>query len=238
MLLSTSQICWLGHWKSHLQSVWICPLSPLLAKRGKSHTTSLVWLVHLSPFLVVFLIFSNTNLNSLFTVNISFVLEKSSGAGNLKREGQKLFACPAVELDLLPLVVFWGGRRKHVFAMCQPCWDHSDPSLDSPNTPSFQWPFVVSRKIERLSVISALCAHFSHRISYTSCPVSCKHLVQSQHTVGNLFSSIMGQRLESTFPDILLPTPILDTASLWRDVSAIPWLPPVLGGSFYHRNRL
>lgn len=49
-----------------------------------------------------------------------------------------------------------------------------------------------------------------------------KHLVQSQHTVGNLFSSVIEQRLEWSFLDNPLLTLVPSTASLLRDLAAFP----------------
>lgn len=63
---------------------------------------------HSSPFLVVFLISSNINLNCLIITNVSFVLQKCAGAGNSK-DGQARFPHP--QYQVWPLC-FWSSSKE------------------------------------------------------------------------------------------------------------------------------
>lgn len=154
-------------------------------------------------------------------MNVSSVLEKNPGAGNLKNEGQKLFPCLAVaRLSSLPLC-FWRGSRKH---QCLPC--AISAGITVARVWTLQWLcFSAAFYYEQKNRVAV------HYLSFTSMFISFtwsllllmshKHLGQSQCTVGNLFSSVIDQRLEWTFPEILLPTPVPSTASLLSNLSAI-----------------
>lgn len=144
--------------------------------------------------------FSNTGLNSVFTISVSFVLEKSSGAGNLGRAGPERFPWAAVARP----AALWscsGEGEGNTLVMCQLRRAHRHQSLDSRRS-CFSVAFCCEQKNRAALTVRSLHSQGGLHL------LSSKHLVQGQHTIGNLFSSVMDQRLDCIVPDSPLPTPV------------------------------
>lgn len=166
---------------------------PSSCQGAKSRTYSPVGLVHSSPFLVLFSLHSNTNLNCLFAVSIIFVLAKSWGAGSLWREGPEPFPRTAE------------GRRSAASQMCSGREkDTGSPCASSAGLPgwvsglSHGLDFKLPLLWEKLSRSNSVLASFLG-VSYTSCVLSTQDRAGIQQEVCFHLSCIRGQ-IASSLP--------------------------------------
>lgn len=182
----------------------------------------------------MFLIFSSINLYCLFTFLV--LCWRKMQVQDIKEEVKKsFFPLPCSNKALILAVVVLGKQKEaQAFAACQCSWDHCGQSLGSPTALFFSCLAFQQENHVAGCYLSSNCVYTLFRgpgLLFTSH----KHLIQSQHTVGNLFSPTIDQRLECTFFDIFICLLSLYSITVLRGLEAILGLPLVMGGLLSHK---